>query len=353
MHLLRSLMNRLCSRHCDPRPASDLETLDGLLNGYRNTALLYLAAKLNIPDLLADGPRTHEDLAHTLHAHPPSLLRLLRGLVVLGICSEEKHGRFQLTDLGGGLKRVAKGSRRHLAILDGEEYAPAWNGLLHSIVTGNTAFDHVFNMTPWRHREKHPELNQCFNDWLGQITAEAAHAILEAYDFSPYHIIADVGGGQGALLAAILKAHPTAEGILFDQAHVVSTARLVLESAGVHKRCQIQSGSFFEQIPGGADALLLKSILHDWNDEQCLTILKNCHAGLKPGRALLAVERLLPAQAKNNRVVILGDLHMLAVTSGRERASEEYEKLFAAAGFALKRIVPSSSGHSILETIRI
>jgi len=322
------------------------------LNGYRSAALLYLAAKLGLADLLAKGPRSSAELARSLGAHAPSLHRILRGLVVLGVCAEEHDERFGLTALGTCLQTETPGSLRSSAILCGEESVGAWGGLLHSVMTGEAAFTHVFGMSSWEHRARHPELNEHFNAGLREGAAQAAGAILAAYDFSSFRTIADVGGGHGTLLAAILKAHPSPTGILFDQPHVVSGSRPYLETAGVAARCQVVEGSFFAFVPDGADAHILKSVIHDWDDKQSLAILKNCHRALKPQGKLLLVERVMPARAEHAPEVIWGDLHMLAVTGGRERSEAEYHALFAAAGFTLVKVIPTRSGLSVIEGVR-
>lgn len=327
-------------------------SLHSLLGGYRNTALLYIAAKLKIPDLLVNGPRSCHELAETLNVHAPSLHRVLRGLVVLGVCSEMDGERFGLTTLGEKLRSNTDGPEYSLAILNVEENAVAWNDLLHSVTTGGTAFDHVFGESPWQHRQKNPEINRRFNEWLEDGAASVGRALSTAYDFSVHQTVADVGGGQGALLAAILQAHHSLQGVLFDQAHVVSAARQRFESAGVQSRCRIVEGDFFNAISQGADVYLLKSILHDWDDEKCSLILKNCGMVLKSGQPLLVVEKIMPDLAADHPVTIMSDLQMLAVTGGKERTSAEYEKLFIASGFELNRISPLSTGHSLLETKR-
>ena len=323
-----------------------------LLNGHRNTALLYVAARLGLADLLANGARSSAELAVALGAHAPSLHRILRGLVTLGVCSEERDGRFGLTPLGTWLQAERPGSLRGSAILCGEEYAGAWGGLLHSVMTGETAFNHVFGMSQWEHRKQHPELSELFNAGFERGTARAAGAILAAYDFSSFRTIADVGGGHGALLAAILKAYPSVTGILFDQPHVVAGARARLEAAGVAARCQVVGGSLFGPTPDGADAHILKSIIHDYDDERSLAILRNCHRALKQQGTLLLVERFMPARAERDPGAILVDVHMLAVTGGRERNEVEYRALLAAAGFTLTRVIPTRSRFNIIEAVR-
>jgi hypothetical protein len=324
--------------------------LQGLLDGYRATALLYVAAKLKIADHLQEA-RSGEALSRALDTNPLALHRLLRALVALGVCSENSPGIFQVTSMGQRLHSDSDGPEYSLAILNGEEYAAAWNHLFHSIKTGETAFDHVFGESPWQHRQKNPELNRRFNEWLEQGAAATGRALLKAYDFSSHQTVADLGGGQGALLSTILQAQPALHGILFDQPHVISGARQPMESAGLASRCRMVSGDFFKAVPPEADAYILKSILHDWDDSACDVILQNCRAVLKPGRPLLVLEKIMPANVLDRPSTVMGDLHMLAVTGGKERTVDEYRKLFAAAGLKLEKVSPLRTGHSVLQVI--
>ena len=324
-------------------------TIHDLLDGYRSTALLYLGAKLGIADLLADGPRSSAELAGLIGAHGPSLLRTLRGLVAVGVCTEGREGLFGLTRLGESLQSGKSDSLRGFAILCGEEFMSAWSGLAHSVMSGDAAFDHVFGVSQWEHRRRHPELNYYFNDWLRGVTNGVARDLLAAYDFSSFRTIADVGGGQGALLSAILNAYPAATGILFDQAHVIADVLPIMEAAGVASRCRIVGGSFFDSVPGGIDACILKSVIHDWDDERSLAILNNCRKALNENGKLLLIERLPPVRVEQHPHVILIDLHMLALTGGRERTEGEYRTLLATAGFKLERVIQTQSGYSIIE----
>jgi SAM-dependent methyltransferase len=321
------------------------------LHDYHSAALIYLAARLGLADLLTDGPRRSDDLARSLGAHAASLHRVLRGLVVIGICSQERDGRFAITRLGLRLQTGKPGSLRASAILCGEEFSAAWFGLLHSVMSGGAAFDHVYGMSSWEHREQHSELNDCFNAEFRHHTALAARAVQAVYDFSSFPVMVDVGGGHGALVAALLKTHPSATGILFDLPHVVARAREYLETVGVAARCRIVGGSFFEHVPEG-EALILKSVIHDWDDESSLKILKHCHRSLKPRGRLILLERIMPARPEQAPEVIMGDLHMLAVTGGRERSEIEYLSLFAASGFRLTRVIKTWYSLCVIEGVR-
>jgi hypothetical protein len=346
MRLFHQFIDRL-------RPKPGKSSLQNLLEGYRGTALLYVAAKLKIADQLAEKPCTSGELSKKLDAHAPTLHRVLRGLVALDLCRENEDGAFQLTPLGRKLRSNAAGPEYNLAILNGEEYAAAWNHLLHSVLTGETAFDHVFGESAWAQRRKNPELNQRFNAWLEQGAAAAGCALLQAYDFSPHQTVADLGGGQGALLTVILQAHPALQGILFDQSHVLAGAQRGLEAAGIGPRCRMAEGDFFNAVPAGADVYILKSVLHDWDDEKCSRILRNCRTVLKPGQPLLVVEKIMPVRVADQPATVMSDLHMLAVTGGKERPADEYQKLFNGAGFGLKKITPLPTGHNLLETLSL
>lgn len=204
-------------------------------------------------------------------------------------------------------------------------------------------------MSQWEHRAQHPELDNAFNGWIKQGTAHLAEAILAVYDFSPYRTILDVGGGKGALLAAILRNHPDASGILFDQQHLAAQGRSYLETAGVASRCRIEEGSFLDRIPVEADAIVLKNVIHDWDDEQGLAILKNAKKALHRDGALLLIERIASARVEHGPAVIMEDLHMLAMTGGRERSEAEYRGLLKEAGLTVTGIISAAYGLSIME----
>ncbi len=336
----------------DARAKENGQALFALLNGYQNTALVYVAAKLGLADLLAGGSRESSDLARSVGAHPSALHRILRALVVLGVCREDDDGRFSMSSSGVLLRADAPGSLRAMAIICGEEYLGAWGGLLHSVLTGEKAFDRVFGMSQWEHREMHPELSEQFNSDLAQETARAGAAIVAAYDFSQFGAIADVGGGQGALLAAILNACPKTSGILLDTPHVIEKAHRYLEGEGVAARCRCVSGDFFAGVPDGADVHVLKSVIHDWDDEKSLVILANCRAALNAEGRLLLVERVMPERAADDPSTILVDVQMLAITGGRERTEAEYRALLSAAGFRLTKIIPTAAPFKIIEGVR-
>ena len=334
------------------RRRRERRVLHGMLNGYRDSALLYAAVRLGLPDLLGEGPKGSGELAESVGAHAPSLRRLLRALVVLGVCTERGDGRFGITPMGAMLRSDAPRSLAGPAILFGEEHYAAWGELLQCVMTGEPAFERVFGMSQWEHRARHPHLNEHFNAGIERGTGRMADAIVAAYDFSKFSTVADVGGGHGVLLAAILRAHPALSGMLVEQPHVLEGARAYLQAAGVADRCRLVAASFFEELPEGADAHILKSVIHDWNDERALAILKTCHRALKPGGSLLLVERLSPGRVMEDAGTVMMDMQMLVFTGGRERSADEHRTLLEAAGFRMTRVVPTRSRQSIIEAVR-
>lgn len=336
------------------RAREDRLALQRLVDGYFSTSLLYVAAKLGIADLLAGGPRTASDLAQATQCHAGALHRVLRGLVVVDVLVEREDGSFALSSIGAWLQSDHPHSLRPLAILSGEEFMPAWGNLLHSARTGETAFPHVFGMTVWEHRAQHPELNACFNLWMVQLTELANSALIAAYDFSSFSTICDVAGGHGALLAAVLQAHPAARGLLFDQAHVLAEAQPYLEAAGVADRCTPVVADLFAPYPDelrGLDAYVFRNIIHDWDDEKSFVILQQCRQAMSEASRILLVERVLPDRVADDPAAIWMDLRMLAGAGGRQRSKDEYRALFGAAGLVLTRVVPTASGFSVVEAL--
>ena len=322
-----------------------------LVNGYQVTQAIHVAAVLGIADLLADGPRSSDDLAAATETHSGTLYRLLRALAGVGVFREEENRHFALTDLGACLRSDALEPVGRWAAFVGEPYQwQAWSTLLHSVQTGENAFRHVHGIDSWTFRSRHPELGASFDRAMTDLSRQLSTAILAAYDFDRFGQIVDVGGGNGAFLAAILAKHPMAHGVLFDQPHVVSGAAPILAAAGVPDRCQVVGGSFFEAVPTGGDAYLLKAILHDWEDEPCVRILRICRQAMADGTALLVIERELgrPNQDPDAK---FSDLNMLVGPMGKERTPDEYAALFAAAGFQFLRFIPSAVGTGIYEGV--
>jgi hypothetical protein len=257
--------------------------------------------------------------------------------------------RFASTALGAALRADAPNSLAGWAAFVGEPYHwQAWGALEHSVRTGENAFRHVHGTDSWTFRARHPELSASFDRAMTALSRQVAAAVLAAYDFGRFRTVVDVGGGNGALLAAILARHPATRGVLFDQPHVVAGAPPLLAAAEVADRCQVAGGSFFETVPAGGDAYVLKSILHDWEDEDCVRILQVCRRAMADGAALLVVERELgPPNANPDDK--FSDLNMLVGPGGRERTPAEYAALFAATGFRFVGFTPSDIGTGVFE----
>jgi hypothetical protein len=243
-------------------------------------------------------------------------------------------------------------SMRALAITYNEEMYQAWGNMLHSIQTGEPAFAHRFGMGPFPYFMQNPEADRIFNEAMIGYTHQVANAVVGVYDFSAFGTVADVGGGYGTLLAAILQSNPSARGILFDVPHVIDAAQGFLNTTGVADRCTGVAGDFFTAVPAGADAYVLSQILHDWEDEQCLTILKHTRRVTPKDGKLLVVELVIPPGNEPFFGKWL-DLHMLAIPGGRERTEAEYSTLFRDAGFELTNIVPTPAGPSVVEAAPI
>jgi len=232
----------------------------------------------------------------------------------------------------------------------GEEHYPAWGDLMHSVRTGEIAFDHHFGMPVWEFFERHPENAATFNDAMTGMTNAVTGAVMESYDFSAFRKVVDVGGGHGSLLASVLSANPRAIGVLFDAPSVIAGAR-ELEGAGVADRCEKVAGDFFQSVPQGGDAYLLKWILHDWDDERSVAILTNCRRAMAEDGKVLLIEAVLPP-GNDPHFGKLIDLNMLVMTGGRERTEEGYRRMLEASGLRLTRVVPTPSPMSVVEAAK-
>ena len=331
----------------DEHPAVRLK---GLIDGFQLSQAIHVAATLGIADLLADAPRTSDALAAATNTDPAALYRLLRALAAAGVFREEGGRQFALTELGERLRAEASDSLAGWAIFIGADYYwQAWGRLIHSVRTGESAVRRLFG-DPWEYRAQHPEVGAPFDRAMTALSRSANAALLAVYDFGRFATIVDVGGGQGAFLAAILAANPRARGVLFDQPHVVARAEAVLRNAGVADRCRVDGGSFFDGVPTGGDAYVLKSILHDWYDEEATAILRTVRAAIADNGLLLVVE-LEVAPPNEGLLAKLSDLNMLVGPGGRERTRGEFAALFEAAGFQLVRVTPSAVGMCVFEAV--
>jgi SAM-dependent methyltransferase len=310
--------------------------------------LVSTAANLSIADHLGGGPKSASEIAEAVRCDPRALYRFMRSLANFGILKRAGNQKFALTALGEALKSGAPGAvRSTILVTAGPMVWKCFEQLQYSVETGKTAMEKVFGMPLFDYLAQHPELASQFSEaMVGMHGAESA-AVAASYDFSTLEVV-DVGGGTGNMLAHILTRYSQCRGVLFDCPHVVADAPAVLRANGVESRVCIEHGDFFKSVPGGGDAYILSHIIHDWNEEQCLTILSNCRKAMKPGAKLLIVEFVLP-EGDEPHVGKLLDLTMLAVTGGEERTADEYRRLVARAGLTMTRVLSTGSDVRIVE----
>jgi hypothetical protein len=325
--------------------------LTQMATGYMVSQAIYVAAKLHIADHLSREPKTAAELAVDVGAHPGALHRLLRMLATLGVFRQEVGGRFTQSALSALLQVNYAGSLREAIILWNEEQYRAWGAALHSVKTGTAAFDHVFGMPLFPYLERNPEAEQVFNAAMTAWTTQTAAAVAGTYDFSTLKRLVDVGGGHATMMTSILARFAELEGVIFDGPSVVLGAREAIEIAGLTPRCDVVGGDFFEAVPSRGDGYLLSQVLHDWDDERCGVILRNCHAAMNKGDRLLVVETMLTSEGEAP-FAALSDLHMLVVAGGRERTEDEYRALLARAGFEVTRVTATGAPQSLIEAHR-
>lgn len=312
---------------------------------------IHAAAELGIADLLAGGPKRAGDRARATNTHPDSLYGLLRALATFGVFAEDEDGRFALTPRSETLRSDVPGSVRNAVLHIGSpEMVGARAGLLSSLRTDKPAFNAQHDgLSWWDYPARNPEADALFNRSMTALS-QRARVIAGKYDFGQFDTIVDIGGGEGALLAAILEAHPTVRVVLFDLPHVVARALPRLEESGLRERCEVVAGSFFDSVPPGGDAYILRSILHDWNDDDARRILETCHRAMTSASRLLLLEFVVQPSSEPAWQNIQ-DLSMMVLLGGRERTAEDFRNLLASTGFALTNILPTSFDHGIVEAI--
>jgi hypothetical protein len=318
-----------------------------LVSGYQLAQALHVAARLSVGDRLAAGPRPNEELAAETDVHADALYRLLRALASAGVLHELPGRRFALTELGEGLRSDVPGSVHAWALMIGRPmHWNTWSSLADSIRTGKNTFQLVHGTDVWSYRAEHPDELAIFDGAMTSMSGALAAAVLDAYDFGRFREVVDVAGGRGALLAAVLAEHSGVRGVLFDQSDVVANAGALLDRFG--DRCSAVGGSFFERVPDGADAYMLKSILHDWEDEECVAILRVIRKAMAEDGVVLVLERDLGGP-NENAPAKMSDLNMLVNPGGRERSEQEYEALLEAAGLRYVGATPTTAGFSVFE----
>jgi hypothetical protein len=320
----------------------------GLAAGFGIVQALHVAAKLYVADVLADGPRSADAIAEKVSAHPRALYRLLRALASVGVFVEEERCIFRNTEMSAMLRADVPGSLRSFFIMTGgPECWRAWGELSYSISTGKPAFERVYGMPLFEYLAQNPESARIFDDAMASRSAAEIAGLISAYDFSTAGQLVDVGGGNGALLSAILKAYPQLKGTVFDLPHVIESVRRRHEDGG---RLQFAGGDFFVKVPIAGDTFILKKVIHDWPDDRAEQILRCCREAMSPQSRLLLIELIVPRDEAATFTKFL-DLWMLVWPGGQERTEEEYRALLKSAGLVVSRIVPTRSPVSVIEAM--
>ncbi len=326
--------------------------LTQLAFGAMMTQALYVAARLEVADLLADRPQSISELAAATKTHERSLYRLLRSLASVGVFEEIEPKVFANTPYSEPLRKDAPNSMHGGAIFMGEEWHwRVWGDMLYSVQTGKPAWGHIHGAEVFDYFAANPRQAEIFNNAMTDMSVAIAPVIVEAYDFSGIRTLTDIAGGHGYLLAQVLKANPNMKGILFDVPSVITGASGLLEEQGVAERVEKVSGDFFSSVPGSADAYMMKHIIHDWDDERAIKILQNIQQAMNADGKVLIVEVVVPEGNGPHYSKAL-DLEMLVSPGGVERTATEYRELLAAAGLRLTRIVPTKSPFSVIEAVR-
>lgn len=324
-----------------------------MASAYYVSRAVHAAAELGIADLMAAGPRDAAALAQATGTHTDSLRRVLRLLAAHGVLMEQDDGRFALTPIGECLRSDGPASMRAMVRLFGGITHQAWGALLHSLRTGEPAFHHLFGMDSFAYLEAHPEEAANFDQAMASFTSQIAAAVAATYDFGPFGTVVDVGGGNGALLAGVLRAHPSPRGIVLERPDVAPRASAHLASLGLAERCAVVAGDFFAAVPEG-DAYLLKHVIHDWDDARATAILATIRRAAGAACKVLIVEGVYPPRIAHDDASLRAasnDVNMLVCTGGRQRSAAEFRALYESAGFALARIIPTPAGVAIIEGV--
>ena len=330
---------------------SPMETMLQMMSGLWVSRGIYIAAKLGIADYLKDGAKTAEELAPVTDAHADSLYRILRMLAMVGVFYQDGENRFGLTPLSETLLSDAPVSLRESAIIEmGEAHYEAWGNLLHTVKTGDIAFDSHFGMDIWKYFEQHPQNAETFNRYMANSSALMNEAIGKTDVFKDSRRVVDVGGGLGGMISAVLKANPQLEGVLFDAPTIVEKSKDFIAEKGLSQRCATIGGNFFEAVPPGGDTYTMRWIIHDWEDSKSIRILENIRRVMPAAGKLILAEAVVPANGEPHYSKFF-DLIMLTITGGRERTESEYAALLDKAGFKLKRVIPTDTFLSIIEAV--
>lgn len=324
-----------------------------LVSGYRSTQMVRAVTELRIPDLVADGPRSSDELAAAIGVLAEPLRRVLRCLVAVGVFTETDDGRFAATPVSDCFRDLP-GSQRGMALMLPAESYRAFGDLMYTLKTGEPSFEHIYSMSHWEQLAQEPEQAAIFHTAMRFGTEGVRDAIASAYDFTGLLSVVDVGGGRGTLIAGLLKANPHLRGTVFDLDAGLAETEAYLQQQGVHDRCVIKRGSFLDSVPPGHDAYVLKNIIHDWSDEKAAVILANCRQAMGPERRLIIVEQIVPPRLEESpdaRRLFMADVQMMVMLGGRERTLEEFRALLDGAGLRLTRVIPTESRFQLIEAV--
>jgi len=332
----------------DPPPA---QLMFGMITGFWVSQIIGVAARLNIAEHLRDGAKSAEELARVAGAEPSALYRVLRAAASLGVFQLGADDRFSLTPLGETLRSGVPGSMREMAIMQTSKghWLP-WGKLEDAVRTGQAQAVATLGCELFEHYATSPEEAAAFSGAMGNLSALVASEVAAHVDTSGLTRAVDIGGAEGTLIAALLVKNPSLAGIVFDLPHVTATAEAKLAAQGLLGRCTVVAGDFFKSVPS-ADLYVLKQILHDWNDEQAATILRNCARSMTSRGRVAIVEMVIPDDRSATPAQLM-DVNMLAILPGRERTQAEYTALLADAGLRFERLVPTHSPFQILEATR-
>ena len=330
---------------------TDVAALRQLIMGFRSSQMVYVAAKLELADRLDQCPRTAADLAADVGADPRALYRLMRALASIGIFAEGEGQTFALTPAARLLQSNVVGSLRSSALIYGDDlFWRAYGRMLHSVQTGKPAFDHCHGAPLFPYLETHPEAASLFHEAMSGFSEQESAAILAAYDFSGFSDVIDIGGGRGALVAALLTTCSHLRAVILDLEPAAPGATQLLSEAGLTGRATFTAGDFFTAIPEGGDVYLMKSVLHNWDDAAAARILRNCRMAMTKNARLIVIERVIPAVTGPSEAILF-DINMLVVLRGQERTEKEYDELFRAADLKLARVIPTRSHLSLIEGV--
>jgi hypothetical protein len=346
----------LANRYFSTRAARKTEknpsppVLFEMATAYWVSQAIYVAAKLGIADLLKDGPQPYVTLAASTGSDAASLFRLMRALSSVGIFSQLGRDRFALSRLAQALQTDVPGSLRAMVITIGEIHYQACGNLLHSVQTGSPAFDHAFGASLFDYLRQNVGAADAFNQGMANVSSMLAYAVLMAYDFAGISSIIDVGGGQGKLLEKVLQFNPEMRGTVFDTLSTIERTKQQLGDNASGRRCSYVGGDFFTSVPQGADAYLMCGVIHDWDDNRAITILRNCRRAMAKNSRLLLIDMIVPDTPSASFSKLL-DLNMLVMNGGRERTQAEFRALLNAADYKLTRVVPTMAPQSVIEGV--